>query len=195
MAVEISDVYCIVKRTVNSSTVYYLEKFNSALTLDSAKSGGAASSVAMTHLQGKEVRIVRDGSVEANQTVPASPHTITFASAASSSFQCGLDYTVTAKTMPTEPTLPSGTVQGVRKRVVQIDALLNETKDLVINGKQISFRNFGEDILDTPIQSFTGLKTAHGILGYSATGQITLTQTGPLPMTVLGLEYKLSVGS
>lgn len=195
VAVEVSDVYCIVKRTVNSANVYFLEKFNSSLTLDSAKTGGAASSVAMTHLQGKEVRVVRDGSVEANQTVPASPHTITFASAASSSFQVGLDYTVTAKTMPTEPTLPSGSVQGVRKRVVQIDALLNETKDLVINGKQISFRNFGEDVLDTPIQSFTGLKTAHGILGYSATGQITLTQTVPLPMTVLGLEYKLSVGS
>tara|TARA_R100001086_G_C11843161_1_gene259555 strand:+ start:1105 stop:3303 length:2199 start_codon:yes stop_codon:yes gene_type:complete len=195
VAVEVSDVYCIVKRTVNSANVYFLEKFNSSLTLDSAKTGGAASSVAMTHLEGKEVRVVRDGSVEANQTVPASPHTITFASAASSSFQVGLDYTVTAKTMPTEPTLPSGSVQGVRKRVVQIDALLNETKDLVINGKQISFRNFGEDVLDTPIQSFTGLKTAHGILGYSATGQITLTQTVPLPMTVLGLEYKLSVGS
>ena len=115
--------------------------------------------------------------------------------AATSSYQVGLDYTVTAKTMPTEPTLPSGTVQGVRKRIVQIDALLNETKDLVINGKQISFRNFGEDVLDTPIQAFTGLKTAHGVLGYSATGQITLTQTVPLPMTVLGLEYKLSVGN
>lgn len=195
VAVEISDVYAVVKRTVNSATVYYLEKFDSDVTLDSAKTGGAASSVNMTHLQGKEVRIVRDGAVEANQTVPASPFTITFASAASSSFQVGLDYTVQAKTMPTEPTLQSGSVQGVKKRVVQVDALLNETKDLTINGKQISFRNFGVGALDTPIQAFTGLKTAHGILGYSATGQITLSQTAPLPMTVLGLEYKLSVGS
>ena len=197
VAVEISEVYCIVKRKMPGAlaSVYHLEKFNENLTLDSAKTGGAASSVNMTHLSGKEVRIVRDGSVEANQTVPSSPHTITFASAASSSFQVGLDYTVTAKTMPTEPTLQSGSVQGVRKRVVQIDALLNQTKDLVINGKQISFRNFGEDVLDAPIQSFTGLKTAHGILGYSTTGQITLTQNVPLPMTVLGLEYKLSVGS
>ena len=68
VAVEISDVYAVVKRTVNSATVYYLEKFDSDVTLDSAKTGGAASSVNMTHLQGKEVRIVRDGAVEANQT-------------------------------------------------------------------------------------------------------------------------------
>lgn len=195
VAVEISDIYCIVKRTVNSQTRYYLEKFDENLTLDSAKTGGAASSVTMDHLEGETVEIVRDGIVEPTQVVPATPFTITFDSAATSEFQVGLEYTVQAKTMPTEPVLGSGSVQGVRKRIVQVDALLNETKDLVINGKQISFRNFGVSVLDTPIQAFTGLKTAHGILGYSATGQITLTQNVPLPMTVLGLEYKLSVGN
>lgn len=192
---EVSDTYCIVKRTVNEQTRYYLEKFDQTLTLDSAKTGTAASSTTMDHLEGETVEIVRDGVVEPTQTVPVSPFTITFEKASLTDFQVGLEYTVQAKTMPTEPVLGSGSVQGVKKRVVQVDALLNETKDLVINGKQISFRNFGVNILDTPIQAFTGLKTAHGILGYSATGQITLTQNVPLPMTVLGLEYKLSVGN
>jgi hypothetical protein len=172
-----------------------LEKFNSDLTVDSAKSGGAAASVTMDHLEGKEVDIIRDGIVEATQTVPATPFTITFDRAATTDYQVGLDYTVTVKTMPTEPTLQSGSVQGVRKRIVQVDAIVNETKDLVINGKQISFRNFGAGVLGQAVQPFTGVKTAHGILGYSATGQITLTQTVPLPMTVLGLEYKMSVGN
>ena len=195
VATEISDTYCIVKRTVDSSNKYFLEKFDETITLDSAKTGGAASSVTMNHLEGKTVEVVRDGIVEPTQTVPASPYTITFASAATTDFQVGLEYTVQAKTMPTEPVLNSGSVQGVKKRIVQVDALLNETKDLVINGKQISFRNLGVGVLDKPVQAFTGLKTAHGILGYSATGQITLTQNVPLPMTVLGLEYKLSVGN
>ena len=195
VATEISDTYCIVKRTVDSLDKYFLEKFDETLTLDSAKNGGAASSVTMDHLKGKTVEIVRDGVVEPTQVVPSSPFTITFAIAATADFQVGLEYTVQAKTMPTEPVLGSGSVQGVKKRIVQVDALLNETKDLVINGKQISFRNLGVAVLDKPIQSFTGLKTAHGILGYSATGQITLTQNVPLPMTVLGLEYKLSVGN
>ena len=64
VAVELSDVYCIVKRTVNSATIYTLEQFDSSLTLDSAKTGGAASSVTMDHLQGKTVQIVRDNVVE-----------------------------------------------------------------------------------------------------------------------------------
>lgn len=195
VAVELSDVYCVVKRTVNSATIYTLEKFDSSLTLDSAKSGTTGSSVTMDHLEGETVYIVRDNVVEPTQTVPATPFTITFASAATSSYQVGLDYTVSAKTMPTEPILSTGTVQGVKKRIVQIDALLHETKNLTLNGKNIAFRNFGEDVLDSAVQPFTGLKTAHGILGYSATGQITISQSVPLPMTVLGLEYKLSVGT
>ena len=56
---ELSDTFVIVKRTINSSTVYYLEKFNESLTLDSAKTGAGASSVTMAHLNGKTVEIER----------------------------------------------------------------------------------------------------------------------------------------
>jgi hypothetical protein len=195
IGVEVADVYVIVKRTINGSDKYMLEKFNPDLTLDSAKSGGAAASVNMNQLQGETVSIIRDGVIEPSQVVPASPYTITFATAATTSYQVGLDYTVTARTMPAEPVLSSGSVQGFKKRIIQVDAIINNTQDMTINGKQVSFRNFGEDVLDTAVQPFTGIKTAHGLLGYSGTGQITISQSVPLAMTVLGLEYRLSVGN
>ncbi len=192
---ELSDTFVIVKRTINSSTVYYLEKFNESLTLDSAKTGAGASSVAMAHLNGKTVEIVRDGVLEPSQTVPASPHTVTFATAATSSHQVGLDYNVTLKTMPAEPRLPQGTVQGVNKRIVQVDAIVHKTQNMSINGKLVPFRQFGTGVLGQPVQEFTGTKTVHGLLGFSNTGQITITQSVPLKMTVLGIEYRMSVGN
>jgi hypothetical protein len=195
VGVEVADVYVIVKRTINGSNNYMLEKFDPDLTLDSVKSGGAASSVTMNQLQGKTVQIIRDGVLEPSQVVPASPYTITFVSPATSSYQVGLNYTVTARTMPAEPVLSSGSVQGFKKRIIQVDAIVNSTKDMTINGKQVSFRNFGEDVLDSPVEAFTGIKTMHGLLGYSGTGQITISQNVPLEMIVLGLEYRLSVGS
>jgi hypothetical protein len=195
VGVDIADVYVIVKRTINGTANYMLEKFNTSLTLDSAKSGGAAASVNMNQLEGETVSIIRDGVVEPTQVVPASPYTITFATAATTSYQVGLDYTVTARTMPAEPVLSSGSVQGFKKRIIQVDAIINDTQDMTINGKQISFRNFGEDVLDTSVLPFTGTKTAHGLLGYTGTGQITISQSVPLAMTVLGLEYRLSVGN
>ena len=195
VAVEIADVYVIVKRTINGTDNYMLEKFNPNYTLDSAKSGAAASSVNMNQLQGETVSIIRDGVIEPTQVVPASPYTITFASPATSSYQVGLDYTVTARTMPSEPILQSGSVQEFKKRITQVDAIVNSTQDMTVNGKQVPFRNFGESVLDSSIVPFTGIKTVHGILGYSGTGQITISQSVPLSMTVLGLEYRLSVGN
>ena len=195
IGVEVADVYVIVKRTIDGTDNYMLEKFDPDLTLDSAKEGGVASSVTLQHLEGETVQIIRDGVLEPEQTVPGSPYTVTFASAATSSYQVGLNYTVTARTMPAEPVLSSGSVQGFKKRIIQVDAIVNSTKDMTINGKQISFRNFGEDVLDSPVEPFTGIKTVHGLLGYSGTGQITISQNVPLEMIVLGLEYRLSVGN
>ena len=195
IANEIAETYTVVKRTVNGATVYYLEKFDESTTLDSAKTGSAASSVNMDHLEGKTVKIVRDGVVEPNQTVPASPFTVTFGTAASSSYQVGLNYDVTMTTMPAEPKLPQGTVQGVKKRIVQVDAVVANTQNLSINSKLVPFRNFGVSVLGAPVAEFTGTKTVHGLLGFSGTGQITITQTEPLKMTLLGLEYKMSVGN
>lgn len=430
IAVELSEVYAIVKRTVDSATVYYLEVFNSDFTLDSGVSGGAITTVQLGHLRGKTVNIIRDGISESAKTVSSETNQIVFEvenvaipgtgfssalnlratftgtdasnaalvetinfndtnttswtttgsfksvssiyidntsgtpfavggytinigisgdndaifedpsgtvgptvdlngivvkngvavfgsitldTAATSTHQVGLNYTVQAKTMPTEPTLSSGSIHGMKKRIVQVDALVDKTKDLKINGKTIAFDtgivlypyqiifevendsvpgtgfpsalnlratftgtdssgaalveivNFNNtnttswtttgsfktvssiaisntsgtpqavsgftinigisgdndaifvNIPDTigptinlngtavqdgvatfglsVIAEYTGLKTAHGLLGYANTGQITLTQTDPLPMTVLGLEYKLSTGS
>jgi len=195
VANELATTYAIVKRTVNSADNYYLEQFDDNITVDSAKTGTAASSVTMEHLQGETVQIIRDGVVEAAQVVPASPYTITFDTAATTSYQVGQNFTVTVKTLPAEPQLAQGTVQAKKKRIIQVDAIVHETQNMSINGKLVSFRNFGESVLDSSVEEFTGTKTMHGLLGFSGTGQITISQTVPLKMTVLGLEYHLSVGN
>ena len=194
IGVDVDDIYVIVKRTVNSSDVYYVELFDADVFLDCAKTGGAASSVNMPHLEAETVKIIRDGIVEADQTVAASPSTVTFADAATTSYQVGLNFTPTVKTLPVEPNLPSGSLKGFKKRIFEINAELFETQAMQINSKEISFRNFGDDILDDAVEDFTGIKTLNGVLGYGYDGQLTITQTVPLKMTVLGVEYKVSTG-
>lgn len=194
IGVDVDSIYTVVKRTVNSADVYYVELFDSTVLMDSAKTGGAAASVTMDHLEGETVKIVRDGIVEPDQTVPASPFTVTFGSAATASYQVGLDFTPTVKTLPVEPRLPSGSLKGFKKRIFEVNAELFETQAISINGKEIPFRRFGTDILDDDVAEFTGIKTLHGILGYNYDGQITITQTVPLKMTLLGIDYKLSAG-
>jgi hypothetical protein len=195
VGVDLDDVYTIVKRTINAATKYYLEKFDRDTFVDSALTGGAASSVNVAHLPNTEVQIIRDGFFDVSQTVPASsPYTVTFSNPATSSYQVGLNYTVTAVTMPAEPRLAQGTVYGVQKRILQVDAIVYETQSMAINGQEIPFTAFGGAALDQSIVPFTGTKTAHGLLGFSKTGQITVTQNIPLKMTLLGLEYRISLG-
>jgi hypothetical protein len=194
IGVDVDDIYTVVKRTVNGAAVYYVELFDADILVDCAITGGAASSVNVTHLEGKTIDIIRDGVHEPTQVVPASPYTVTFARPATASYEVGLNFTPQIKTLPVEPNLASGSLKGFKKRIFEVNAELFATQSLTIDGKSVSFRNFGTNVLDSSVQEFTGLKTLHGILGYTYDGQITIGQDVPLKMTLLGLDYKVSVG-
>ena len=194
VGVDVTDIYVVVKRNVNSADVYYVEVFDSDTLLDCAKTGGAASSVAMAHLEAESVKIIRDGVVEPDQTVPASPYTITFAQTATTSYQVGLNFTPSIVTLPVEPNLSSGSLRGFKKRIFEVNAEVYETQAMTINNKEVSFRRFGTGILDDDVAEYTGIKTLNGILGYNYNGQITIGQTVPLKMNLLGIDYKVSAG-
>jgi hypothetical protein len=191
VSVDISTIYTVVKRNVNGVDQYYVEAFEDGLLTDSAKTGtGVVTTVTMPHLITESVNIIEDGSVQANQVVPAGG-TVTLPRATASSYEIGLPITVLARTMPVDLKLQTGTRLGFKKRIVEVNALVVETQHMRINDKLISFRQFG-DILDEPVAEFTGTKTLHGILGYSQEAKITISQDIPQKMTLLGMEYKVA---
>jgi hypothetical protein len=196
VAVDVDTIYTVVKRTVNSSTVYYLEYFNDEIQLDSALNGTGTSSTTVAHLVAKSVDMVLDGQVQAAQTVPGGG-SITFARAAASTFQIGLNFTTEIKTMPVEISTNAGSRLGFKKRIVEVNAMVKDCQHLLVNGVEVPFRNLGDTLLDEAVPSFTGTKTIDCILGYTTDGQITVTQTLPLPMVLLGMEYRVatSIGS
>ena len=194
IGVDVDDIYTVVKRTIDGASAYYVELFDPDVLLDCAKVGGAAASVTMAHLEGETVKIIRDGVVEPDQIVPSSPFTITFATAATSSYQVGLNFQPEIKTLPAEPRLKSGPLRGFKKRILEVNAEVFETQAMTINGKEIPFRKFGSGLLDQDVPEFTGIKTLHGILGFDYNGQIIIGQSVPLKMTLLGIDYKLSTG-
>lgn len=190
VGVDIDTIYAVVKRNVNGTNVYYVEYFGESFLTDSCKTGGAASSVSMSHLATESVNVILDGAVQANQTVP-SGGTVTFPRAAATSYELGLPISVKAVTMPVDLKLQTGTRIGFKKRIVEVNAIVAETQHMKINGVEIPFRQFGS-ILDEPVAEYTGIKTVNGILGYSQDAKITIEQTVPLKLTLLGLEYKVA---
>ena len=193
VGVDIEDIYVVVKRTFNSVDKYYVEVFESTKFTDCAFSGGAsATATSLPHI-GKTLNVICDGSVLSDEVVSGGG-SVTFDRASTTSYEVGLPFTVSIKTLPVEPRLAAGVRTGFVKRIIEVNALLYETQHLKINGNLVPIRTLDTvDILDNAMPSFTGTKKVGGILGYDQDAQITISQDLPLKMTLLGLEYKLSI--
>ena len=189
VGVDITDIYTIVKRDDNGTDKYYVEVFEEGLLTDSAVTGGAVSSLDASHIDGATVNVLSDGLVEEDQTADSA---VTFTNTPTTSCEVGLPISVEVKTMPIDLRVVGGTRIGFRKRIVEVNALLYETQNIVINGNLVPIRTLGAGALDSEVPEFTGTKVLHSILGYSNEGQITVTQSAPLKMTLLGLEYKIA---
>jgi hypothetical protein len=192
IGVDITDIYTVVKRTINGTVQYYIEKFEDGLLTDCATTGGAVSSVTALQLAARTVNLLLDGLVQSDEVV-ASDGSITIPRPSTTSYEIGLPISVTATTMPVDLKLQTGTRVGFKKRIVEVNAMVYQTQHMAINGIEIPFRTFDTiGVLDADIPEFTGTKVVNGILGYSNEAKITITQNYPLKFTLLGMEYKVA---
>jgi len=191
VSVDVTDIYTTVKRTFNSVDRYFVELFQNTLYTDCAFTGGAAAGASSLPHEGETVNVICDGVPQGDEVV--SSGSITFDRASTTSYEVGLPMTVYAKTMPAEISIGTGTRIGFKKRIVQVNVVVNDSQHLNINAQPIPFRNFDTDMLDEPVPEFTGIKRLDGVRGYSRDAAIEITQTLPLKLTLLGLEYKIAV--
>jgi len=198
-SVDINDIYVIVKRTINSSTKYYVELLDDDRTTDASfqlfdgsNDGSKPTSTTvsgLTHLEGETVEVIRDDIFLGTKTVSSGQ--ITIDQVPTTYVEVGLHYDVLAKTLPAEPRLSSGTMVGRKKRIVDASPILFQTQNIAINGKEVPLKQFPYT-LDSAETVFSGRKRVTPILGFNTEAQIEITQTKPLFFTLLGLEYNVS---
>jgi hypothetical protein len=193
VSIDVTDIYAVVKRTFNSVDRYFIELFSFDRFTDCAFIGGSAGGVGsgLPHI-GKSLNVICDGVPQGNETVSGAG-AVTFDRESTTSYEVGLPFTVFAKTMPSEIKLQTGTRIGFKKRIVEITALVDNTQHLALNQNPVPFRTFDNPLLNLPEPTFTGSKRVNGVLGYSREASIEISQTLPLKMTLLGLEYKIAV--
>ena len=195
---------------------HYVEVFDSNFTTDSAVQFTAAAAnlpstttvnSGVAHLEDFLVEVVADSAVLTSQTVASSA--ITTDRTATIFMEVGLEYptftdlladsvvktTPLVRTMPVETRLPSGPVLGNKKRIVKANVLLDNTQSIAVNGIEVPFRRLDNLDLDSGIAKFTGTKQVGPFLGYTFKGQIEVTQPEPLFMTLLALDYRVSVAT
>ena len=189
-----NQVWIVVERIINGSTVKHVEYLDSTLNMDSGLSGtvtGSSTTVtSLDHLEGETVQILIDDAVYPVQKVSSGAITVSLPSTfASKTIEVGLGYKSTIKTMRVEAGAEAGTAQGRKKRYNEVTVRLYNTVGATVNGDQIPFRTSASP-MGQPISSFTGDKRVSN-LGWDRDGQVTVQQTQPLPMTILGITGTL----
>lgn len=205
-----SEVWFTVLRNIDGIETYYIEKLAPNMDspdLEQAKfvdsyieySGVPVSVISgLGHLEGKEVQILGDEAVVPPETVTGGQITLT---KEVSRATIGLPYC--CDIIPIMPDAPDviGTLIGRNRKLDQLVVMLWETVLLQIgtfkNGvlgemRDVPFRNETGDPQE-PLQPFTGLRVIDQQLASDRETRILIRHKEPLPFTLLGLIYRITV--
>lgn len=184
-----SEVYVIVRRTINGSTVRFIEKFDYAYSLDASKTATNGSPTTswsgLSYLNGHEVIVKGDDFILEKEVVSSGEIT---SSQAVSEIEVGLPFFVVVRLMPIQAEVNGQSIAGDYKRVVFLNLLLLNARHIVIKvgtKKYVpSFDSFGANVLDTPVSLYTGWKKIY-LAGVGRDTQIEITQEQPLEFNLL----------
>ena len=195
VSTDLDDIFVVVKRNIGGSDKYFVEVFDDDFTTDSGvqvTSGFSGTTYGgLSHLDGKSVDVIRDDIVDPRSTVSGGNFTTSIAP--TSYVESGLPFTINVVTQSVETRLPSGVIQGMKKRILEITPVLYKTQNITINGRQIPLNTYPASGVGG-VFSYTGVTKTPGFLGYNQEARITISQDQPVFLTVLSLDYKVSVG-
>lgn len=188
------DVWVIVRRTIDGTTRRYIERFVPGLYMDSAISGsdaeGKATWSGLDHLEGETVVVRADGSVLSDEVVAGGAVTI---DRAAKEVTFGLRFDPVVEMMNPEFATPAGTAQGLMMRAPEVTLLVKDTVGARINDRDVLFGRFGANVLDAPVEPYTGLERLEQ-LGYErGRSDLVITQVRPEPFHLLAVIRQLEV--
>jgi hypothetical protein len=173
---------------------YSLERFaaDDSLTLDSSATYTAGSATASwtvaSRFNNQEVFVFGDGQYLGPYTVNGS--SLLTLDDSYSSITIGYDYTTEIKTLPVNVMLANGSMIGLPKRINRVFLGLDTTLGVSVQGNSLILRGVTDDF-SLGISAFTGIQPFY-LLGYNREPQVTVTQSEPLAMRVLGMNMEVA---
>ena len=204
-----TDLYCAVARTLAGVTTRSVEFIASPFRpeIDDAASafmvdagltysGGPVNTVAgLSHLEGRTVQVVADGSVRQPQLVAGGIVPIT--GPAASLVHVGLAYRARIVDLPPEAAaVPGSTAQGQTKRVVKVTLRLLASGGGSVGGldsrrEALAFRTIDMDMGEA-VPLFTGDRDVTTFSRWGPNGQVEIVHDEPLPFTLLAIIKEVS---
>ena len=169
----------------------YIEYLDPDLEVDSGLTGTfspAATSISgLSHLAGETVNVIGDSAVYQNKTVANAKVTTSTGELAIASAEIGLPFTPKMETLEPELVTQGGTMRGRQKRWTKVFVRVTDTRGgFSINGDQTLSRD--SSVLMGSAPTALSEEDIHvPSLGWQKIETVTVEQTQPLPITVLGV--------
>lgn len=195
---DTDQLWAIVRRTINGQTVRYVEVIEFKREPDEnlqtdcciVQSGAASTTWSAAHLENATVDVKGDGIVFPQTVVKGGMVTLP---RAVEQVEIGIPYTSTVVTLPPEVQLPEGSVVGRPVSINDVTVKLYRSLGCKVEGERLPFRKFGASVLDDAVEPFTGDKRVT-VTGWERGRKLTFVQDQPLPMCILAVAKKVSVG-
>ncbi len=101
----------------------------------------------------------------------------------------GLDFTIDVETLPQDARLSNGVLTGLPRKVGKAVLELSTTYNVTINANQVLIGSNPNDS-SSGLQALTGKREVY-TLGYEKDPTLTVSQSAPLPMRVLGITSEV----
>lgn len=189
--------YFIVERIINGQTRLFIEQldFNTYTDATAVDTQTLSSTITgLDYLEGKTVRTrgktddMNGYAVMASQVVTGGSITVDFPI---TDYQVGLEFDPLIVPLPVNVALQSGNNLYQPKLIKNFFLDYYQSLAIKVNGTLLPFTQFNLDTFDNPATPKTGQVQLVPMSGWSPDAEITITQTDPLPLTVIGFSFVL----
>lgn len=194
------DVYFIVEREINSSTVFYLERLNfdshSDSTITGTNSPAATAISGLGTLEGETV-VLKANLVAGEDFYYFGTFTVTSgaitAPIAVADWEVGLEYTPTLKPLPIEIQGQTGSLFYEPKSYRTLIVDYYNSLGITVNGQEISDMIVDVSKFDTPPVPISGFTKMTPMAGWDPYQVITISQQSPFDMFIRALAYYVQI--
>lgn len=183
--------YFIVERIVGGNTRLFIEKLSfdtymDAVTLDADSITPIDTITGLDYLNGETVGVVGDNAPMQDRVVENGEITLEYEV---TSYQVGLKWEPEIVPLPVNFTLPGGNNLYQPKNIKSVYVDFYESTGIRVNGDLIPPYRIDDDVYNSPPNLQTGAIQVQPMGGWDPNQEISITQTVPMAMQILGICF------
>jgi hypothetical protein len=188
-------VWMSVLRTVNGAPKRYIERLDEAMLVDCGIARVAAEPqlvfTGLGHLEGEMVAVVGDGTYRGEYLVTGGQITLDTDAQA---VNIGLFFAPEIQLLNPVLNTPTGSSAISALNTSEATVQFLDTCSCTVNGQPLSFREFGDSLLDQPIDPFTGYKRIENMDPWNrGETPVTISQEDCMPFHMLSVIRRLTI--